>query len=103
MGFSDYQLQCKMSMLYHFHFLRDGLVAVSIINILCGHVEFSQINSQKMTFFTFRKGIAVDRLIGFQDLGGKDDFTTKTLENLLIKKGKAFILDSQVRSYDQRS
>lgn len=56
-----------------------------------------------MTFFTFRKGIAVDRLIGFQDLGGKDDFTTKTLENLLIKKGKAFILDSQVRSYDQRS
>ncbi|KAL4197578.1 hypothetical protein AMTRI_Chr04g251840 [Amborella trichopoda] len=35
----------------------------------------------------FRKGIAVDRLVGFQDLGGKDDFTTKALENLLIKKG----------------
>lgn len=34
-----------------------------------------------------RKGIAVDRLIGFQDLGGKDDFNTKTLEILLTKKG----------------
>ncbi|GMP27352.1 hypothetical protein CsSME_00003387 [Camellia sinensis var. sinensis] len=35
----------------------------------------------------FRNGIAVDRLVGFQDLGGKDDFTTKALQNLLIKKG----------------
>ncbi|KAL9271052.1 Thioredoxin domain-containing protein [Drosera capensis] len=35
----------------------------------------------------FRKGIAFDRLIGFQDLGGKDDFTIRMLENLLIKKG----------------
>ncbi|XP_050228052.1 thioredoxin domain-containing protein PLP3B-like [Mercurialis annua] len=35
----------------------------------------------------FRKGIAFDRLVGFQDLGAKDDFATKTLENLLIKKG----------------
>jgi len=41
--------------------------------------------------FTFRKGIAVDRLVGFQDLGGKDDFSTKTLEALLIKKGNAFV------------
>lgn len=35
----------------------------------------------------FRKGIAGDRLVGFEDLGGKDDFPTKRLENLLIKKG----------------
>ncbi|KAJ0049484.1 hypothetical protein Pint_15102 [Pistacia integerrima] len=35
----------------------------------------------------FRKGIAVDRLVGFQDLGGKDDFTIKTLEAILTKKG----------------
>lgn len=35
----------------------------------------------------FRKGIAVDRLIGFQDMGGKDDFATRALEALLIKKG----------------
>lgn len=38
-------------------------------------------------FSSFRKGVAIDRLIGFQDLGGKDDFSTKTLENWLIKKG----------------
>lgn len=37
--------------------------------------------------FFFRKGIAVDRLVGFQDLGGKDDFPTRMLENILIKKG----------------
>ncbi|XP_039003944.1 thioredoxin domain-containing protein PLP3B-like [Hibiscus syriacus] len=35
----------------------------------------------------FRKRVAVDRLVGFQDLGGKDDFATRTLEVFLIKKG----------------
>ncbi|XP_057525288.1 thioredoxin domain-containing protein PLP3A-like [Amaranthus tricolor] len=35
----------------------------------------------------FRKGIAFDRLVGFEDLGGKDDFPTRKLENLLNKKG----------------
>ncbi|CAA6665083.1 unnamed protein product [Spirodela intermedia] len=35
----------------------------------------------------FRKGIAVDRLVGFQDLGSRDDFGTKSLENILIRKG----------------
>jgi hypothetical protein len=44
-----------------------------------------------VTMFSFRKGIAVDRLVGFQDLGGKDDFTTKALEVLLIKKGNTFV------------
>lgn len=37
--------------------------------------------------FGCRKGIATDRLVGFQDLGGKDDFSTKTLEIFLTKKG----------------
>ncbi|KAF8700204.1 hypothetical protein HU200_034581 [Digitaria exilis] len=35
----------------------------------------------------FKKGIAVDRLIGFQDLGSKDDFSTRALENILKMKG----------------
>jgi len=35
----------------------------------------------------FRKGVAGDRLVGFEDLGAKDDFPTKKLENLLMKKG----------------
>jgi hypothetical protein len=29
----------------------------------------------------------MDRLVGFQDLGAKDDFSTTKLENLLVKKG----------------
>lgn len=29
----------------------------------------------------------MDRLVGFQDLGTKDDFTTNKLENVLVKKG----------------
>uniref|UniRef100_A0A0E0BL14 Thioredoxin domain-containing protein n=1 Tax=Oryza glumipatula TaxID=40148 RepID=A0A0E0BL14_9ORYZ len=36
----------------------------------------------------FKKGIAVDRLVGFQDLGSKDDFSTRALENILKMKGK---------------
>ncbi|XP_057821211.1 thioredoxin domain-containing protein PLP3A isoform X2 [Cryptomeria japonica] len=35
----------------------------------------------------FRDGIAVDRLVGFQSLGGRDDFSTEVLENWLLKKG----------------
>lgn len=35
-----------------------------------------------------RKGVAGDRLVGFQDMGGKDDFPTRTLEALLLKKGR---------------
>ncbi|XP_038982904.1 thioredoxin domain-containing protein PLP3A-like [Phoenix dactylifera] len=35
----------------------------------------------------FKNGVAFDRLIGFQDLGSKDDFTMSALENLLKRKG----------------
>jgi hypothetical protein len=38
--------------------------------------------------FYIRKGIAVDRLVGFEDLGGKDDFSTRALENILKRKGR---------------
>lgn len=38
-------------------------------------------------FIILSKGIAIDRLVGFQDLGTKDDFTTTKLENVLIKRG----------------
>ncbi|KAF8050522.1 hypothetical protein N665_1946s0002 [Sinapis alba] len=34
----------------------------------------------------FSKGIAIDRLVGFQDLGTKDDFSTTKLEDVLVKK-----------------
>jgi len=35
----------------------------------------------------FRDGVATDRIIGFQELGGVDDFTTKALESRLLKAG----------------
>lgn len=47
-----------------------------------------------------RDGVAVDRIIGFQELGGVDDFTTKALESRLLKAGikrkKFFLVLSQL-------
>jgi hypothetical protein len=43
-----------------------------------------------------RKGIAIDRLVGFEDLGSKDDFSTRALENILKRKGR----DSCYLSYN---
>ncbi|RRT43564.1 hypothetical protein B296_00055607, partial [Ensete ventricosum] len=40
-----------------------------------------------------RNGIACERLVGFQDLGSKDDFTTRALENLLKRKGNYSLVD----------
>uniref|UniRef100_A0A0E0DNY6 Thioredoxin domain-containing protein n=1 Tax=Oryza meridionalis TaxID=40149 RepID=A0A0E0DNY6_9ORYZ len=45
----------------------------------------------------FKKGIAADRLIGFQDLGSKDDFSTRALENILKMKG---IIDEKKKDED---
>ncbi|KAG8052653.1 hypothetical protein GUJ93_ZPchr0001g29742 [Zizania palustris] len=45
----------------------------------------------------FKKGIAVDRLIGFQDLGSKDDFSTRALENILRMTG---IIDKNKKNED---
>lgn len=47
----------------------------------------------------------MDRLVGFQDLGTKDDFTTNKLENVLVKKGMKnltptfFINRTQLREF----
>lgn len=34
------------------------------------------------TVVLFRDGIAVDRIVGFEALGGSDDFATKDLEEV---------------------
>lgn len=57
-------------------------------NIVC-HLHHFNNNTHSINFS--RNGIAIDRIVGFQDLGGKDDFTTKTLELFLLKKGNAFL------------
>ena len=34
----------------------------------------------------FQNGVAIDRIVGFEGLGGKDDFTTSALERKLVEK-----------------
>lgn len=37
----------------------------------------------------FLGGVAVDRIVGFEELGGKDDFKTASLERRLVAAGVA--------------
>eukprot|EP00292_Cryptomonas_paramecium_P014296 CAMPEP_0113674436 /NCGR_PEP_ID=MMETSP0038_2-20120614/7414_1 /TAXON_ID=2898 /ORGANISM="Cryptomonas paramecium" /LENGTH=236 /DNA_ID=CAMNT_0000591009 /DNA_START=153 /DNA_END=863 /DNA_ORIENTATION=- /assembly_acc=CAM_ASM_000170 len=39
------------------------------------------------TIVLFQKGVAIDRIVGFDELGGKDDFKQITLERRLADKG----------------
>ena len=43
--------------------------------------------SADKTIIVFNDGIAVDRIIGFDDFGGKDDFQTVALVKRLVKAG----------------
>ncbi|PKI72175.1 hypothetical protein CRG98_007444 [Punica granatum] len=87
---------------YHREFYRCKIMDKHLKSLTPRHLntKFIKLDAENAPFFVtklgiktlpcvvlFRNGIAVDRLVGFQDLGGKDDFATKTLENLLIKKG----------------
>ncbi|KAJ7953050.1 Thioredoxin domain-containing protein [Quillaja saponaria] len=87
---------------YHKEFYRCKIMDKHLRSLAPSHVDtkFIKLDAENAPFFVaklaiktlpcvilFRKGIAVDRLVGFQDLGGKDDYSTKMLEVLLIKKG----------------
>ncbi|KAJ9703557.1 hypothetical protein PVL29_005054 [Vitis rotundifolia] len=87
---------------YHREFYRCKIMDKHLKSLAPRHMDtkFIKLDAENAPFFVaklgvktlpcvilFRKGIAVDRLIGFQDMGGKDDFSTRTLEALLIKKG----------------
>ncbi|KAJ4950204.1 hypothetical protein NE237_027036 [Protea cynaroides] len=87
---------------YHREFYRCKIMDKHLKSLAPIYVDakFIKLDAENAPFFvaklgvktlpciiSFRKGVAIDRLIGFQDLGGKDDFTTKALENVLIKKG----------------
>ncbi|KAJ4822968.1 Thioredoxin domain-containing protein plp3b [Turnera subulata] len=87
---------------YHKEFYRCKIVDKHLKALASRHLDtkFLKLDAENAPFFVaklgiktlpcvilFRKGIAVDRLVGFQDLGGKDDFSTRALEILLIKKG----------------
>ncbi|GAB4835501.1 Thioredoxin domain-containing protein plp3b, variant 2 [Ancistrocladus abbreviatus] len=87
---------------YHKEFYRCKIMDKHLRSLAPKYIDtkFIKLDAENAPFFVaklavktlpcvilFRKGIAVDRLIGFQDIGGKDDFSTRSLENLLIKKG----------------
>ncbi|KAJ0106092.1 hypothetical protein Patl1_17651 [Pistacia atlantica] len=87
---------------YHKEFYRCKIMDKHLKALAPKHIDtkFIKLDAENAPFFVtklgvktlpcvvlFRKGIAVDRLVGFQDLGGKDDFTIKTLEAILTKKG----------------
>lgn len=87
---------------YHKEFYRCKIMDKHLKALAPRHMDtkFIKLDAENAPFFVtklgiktlpcvtlFRKGIAIDRLIGFQDLGTKDDFSTTALEALLIKKG----------------
>nr|CAB3502650.1 unnamed protein product [Digitaria exilis] len=87
---------------YHHEFYRCKIMDKHLKALSSVYVgtKFIKLDAENAPFFVsklaiktlpcvilFRKGIAVDRLIGFQDLGSKDDFSTRALENILKMKG----------------
>ncbi|OIW09837.1 hypothetical protein TanjilG_20544 [Lupinus angustifolius] len=87
---------------YHNEFYRCKIMDKHLKSLSSKHVDtkFIKLDAENAPFFVaklavktlpcvilFRQGVAVDRFVGFQDLGAKDDFSTRTLEALLLKKG----------------
>ncbi|KAL8147719.1 thioredoxin domain-containing protein PLP3B-like isoform X1 [Apium graveolens] len=87
---------------YHREFYRCKIMDKHLKTLAARHLETKciRLDAENAPFFVgklgiktlpcvilFRQGIAGDRLVGFQDLGAKDDFSTRTLEALLMKKG----------------
>ncbi|KAK8270542.1 hypothetical protein V6Z12_D11G204100 [Gossypium hirsutum] len=87
---------------YHKEFYRCKIMDKHLKALASKHLDtkFIKLDAENAPFFVtklavktlpcvliFKKGVAVDRLVGFQDLGGKDDFVIRTLEVVLIKKG----------------
>uniref|UniRef100_A0A7N0SX47 Thioredoxin domain-containing protein n=1 Tax=Kalanchoe fedtschenkoi TaxID=63787 RepID=A0A7N0SX47_KALFE len=87
---------------YHREFYRCKIMDKHLKTLASKHVDtkFVKLDAENAPFFVtklgiktlpcvvlFRKGVAIDRVVGFQELGNKDDFTTRSLEILLTKKG----------------
>ncbi|KAG1334533.1 thioredoxin domain-containing protein PLP3A [Cocos nucifera] len=87
---------------YHREFYRCKIMDKHLKALAPLHIDtkFIKLDAENAPFFVtklavktlpciilFKNGIAFDRLVGFQDLGSKDDFITRTLENLLKRKG----------------
>ena len=95
---------------YHKDFERCKIVDMHLSRIAQKHTEthFTKIDAEKCPFFVsklavqmlptivcFIDGIAVDRIVGFEELGGTDDFPTLILTRRLISAGVLKALDKK--------
>nr|GEY89181.1 thioredoxin domain-containing protein PLP3B-like [Tanacetum cinerariifolium] len=100
---------------YHREFYRCKIMDKHLKTLATSHLntKFIKVDAENSPFFVtklgikmlpcvilFRKGIAGDRLVGFEDLGGKDDFSTRKLEVYLIKKG---IIEEKKQNEDEEA
>lgn len=87
---------------YHKDFERCKIVDMHLREIARTHLEakFLYLNAEKAPFFikklqvqvlptiiAFVDGIAVDRVVGFEDMGNRDDFPQLALTRRLIRTG----------------
>ena len=97
---------------YHKDFERCKIVDMHLTNISRVHTEthFVKIDAEKCPFFVsklavqmlptivcFIDGIAVDRVVGFEEIGGVDDFPTLLMTRRLISAGVLKALNSKER------
>jgi len=87
---------------YHPDFERCKIIDKHLSILSKEHVstKFVKINSDKSPFFVeklviqvlptlifFKDGVAIDRMVGFDDVGGKDDFPTRVIQKRIAKSG----------------
>lgn len=87
---------------YHGDFERCKIVDMHLKKIAPVHTEtrFVNLDAEKSPFFIeklqiqvlptiicFEDGVSIDRIVGFEDLGGEDDFNTMTLIRRLVSVG----------------
>ena len=87
---------------FHSNFERCKIVDKHLSALATRHLptKFICVDAEKAPFFVqklviktlptvvlFKDGIAIDRVVGFDDLGARDDFDTATMEKRLAKAG----------------
>ncbi|MCO5576418.1 hypothetical protein L7F22_030228 [Adiantum nelumboides] len=98
---------------YHHEFVRCKIIDkhLKVLAPKYFDTKFIRVDAENSPFFVaklaiktlpcvvlFRDGVAFDRLVGFQDLGGADDFSTSTLENWFLRKA---VLTRKINSHDE--
>merc|ERR1719199_2066756 len=81
------------------HFFHEDFMRCKVVDKHL-NTKFIKVNATNAPFFVtklqiqvlpciimFRNGIAVDRIVGFEELGGTDDFSQLALERRLADKG----------------